>query len=416
MRTLLAILFILLLIFQISLFVFDFYFFRPSSTPFKVGLVFSTTGFRAQAEKPALEAALMAIEEINQKGGIHERKIEPIIIDAQSDWEKAKPAIERLISKDHVDVFFGGWTKASRYTTKELFEKYNSLLINPFQFEGTLTSPNIIWVGATLNQQVLPTVAYILKNVGKRIYLVGSKDYILSHLISTMVKDQLSALEGEIVGETYIPIHEQEMDDLMLDIEAKKPDAILSSLISESNNAFYTNLVKAGVTALPPPVFSLSTDEIILQQAPEEIVGTYATWNYFQSIDTPRNHAFVKNFQTFSDLKAIDNATEATYLGVHLWAKAVAEAGTTNPRALSYILASMRIEAPEGTVIMDIEGRRAWKFVRIGQVQPNGQFRIVWQSKTPIRPVPFEIHRSQAEWDELTDYLYKEIIPPNASP
>lgn len=411
MRTLLALLFIVLLIFQISLFVFDFYFFSHSTSSFKVGLVFSTTGFRAKAEKPALEAALMAIEEINQKGGINQKKIEPIIVDAQSNWEKAKPAIEHLLLEDQVDVVFGGWTKASRYTTKELFEKYNRLLINPFQFEGTITSPNIIWIGATLNQQVLPTITYILNNAGKRIYLVGSKDYILSHLISTMVKDQLNALGGEIVGEAYIPIHKQEMDDLMHDIEAQKPDAVLSSLISESNSAFYTHLGRAAITT---PIFSLTTDETFLQHAPKEVVGTYATWNYFQSIDTPANHKFVKDLQTFSGVKAIDNSTEAAYLGVHLWAKAVAEAGTTNPKALSYILASMRIEAPEGIVIMDIEGRRAWKFVRIGQVQPNGQFRIVWQSNAPVRPVPFEIHRSQAEWDELTDYLYKEIVPPNA--
>jgi urea transport system substrate-binding protein len=416
MKILIATLFVLLLVFQVSLFLFNFHFFQSPFKPYKMGLVYSTTGFRAEKEKNALEAALMAIEEINQQGGIHGRSVQPIIVDAQSDWNKAKNKIEQLIIKDRVDVIVGGWTNASRYTTKQLFEKHKHLLISPFQYEGLITSPNIIWVGATLNQQVTPTIAYILQHIGKSIYLVGS-DYLLSHMIHMMAKDQLQALGGEIVGEKYLEPNSLEIDNIIQDIISRKPKAILNSLTSENNKIFFKKLRQAGVESTSIPTFSLTIDEVFLEATDlKDLIGEYATWNYFQSIDTSINHLFVKEFKKFSTLKSIDNSAESSYLGVHLWAQAVSEGETTDPQALSYILASMSQEAPEGLVMMDMEGKRAWKFSRIGQVQPDGQFKIVWQSKKPIKPMPFEIYRSQAEWDKLSDYLYKEIVLPTPNP
>lgn len=415
MKFLLAILFVLLLIFQIHLFLFDFPLFSSSPPPLKIGLIYSLTGFRAEKEKLGLQGALMAIEEINQKGGVRGRQLQPIIRDAQSSWGTTKAEIEHLISEESIDVFLGAWNQASRYTIKTLFEKHQRLLINPFQYEGIISSPYIVWVGISINQQVPPTIAYCLENFGNRFYLVGT-DYLIPHIINIMVKDQLNTLNGEVLGESYLDFKVDEpekIDAIVRDIAQKKPDVILSSINGETNRLFFKKLREAGITPEQVPSFAFMLTTSFSQDIDlEDVVGSFATWNYFESIDTPLNHDFVSRFQEFAGSNPIDNATEASYIGVHLWAQAVEESGSTDAQALSYALSSMRFNAPEGPVTMDSEGQHAWKFSRIGRLKADGQFDIVWQSKAPIRPTPFQVYRSEAEWIEFTDRLYKQYETP----
>lgn len=412
----LLVLILILLLFQISLFFYDLPFLKFGVKPLKVGLVYSTSGFRSGNEKAALEGALLAIHEINLKGGIDGKKLLPIVKDAKSNWETSRQEIERLLLKEQAEVIFGAWS-ITNSTLKELFEKHNGLLIYPFQYEGIITSPNIVWIGASVNQQVSPTIAYCIKNFGNKFYLVGS-DYLAAHTINILARDQLQALGGEVTGERYLPLENEIpntdlLDAVVQDIITKQPNAILCSIIDSENYGFFQKLASAGITAEKIPIFSFSLNEIFLQEAGKDsfttMIGNYAAWNYFQSVNTPLNNQFIAKFQAFSQLTALDNAVEASYFGVHLWAQAVQEAGTTLPRALRYILASMRINAPEGPVTIDIEGLRAWKHARIGKIQADGQFEVVWTSQSQIRPIPFQMLHSQIEWDQLTDDHEKDF-------
>ncbi|WP_068468475.1 transporter substrate-binding protein [Candidatus Protochlamydia phocaeensis] len=408
MKLLLAILFILLILLQISIFLFDFHFFSSPLPPFKVGLLYSTSGFRSNKETPALQAALMAIDEINQKGGILGRKILPVIRDAQSEWESTEKGIESLILEEKVAAIFGGWTHRGYYAIKELIEKHQHLLINPFQYDGIISSPHLIWIGISLNQQVAPTIAYCMQHIGQHFFLVGS-DMMNSHIIHVLAKDQIALSSGKIVGEIFAPLHEDKLDSIVQAILKAKPDVILCSLIGNENALFFKKLKEAGITAEKTPTFSFTLTEVLLENIDSaDVVGNYATWNYFESIDNPLNHQFVPNFLKFSQSKHVDSTSEASYLGINLWAQAVREAQTTDIRSLRYIFDSMLIDAPEGPVFMDVRGLHAWRHIRIGKVGPDKQFDIIWTSKSPIRPTPFQIYHSQEEWKELTEKLYNK--------
>ncbi|MBA2367610.1 MAG: transporter substrate-binding protein [Candidatus Protochlamydia sp.] len=385
----------------------------------KVGLVYSMSGFRSSKEKASLEGALLAIHEINLRGGVNGKQIQAIIRDGKSNWKTTSQEIEDLILNEKVEAVFGGWSKAN-VLVKDLIEKHKHFLIYPFQYEGIINSPNVLWVGTSLNQQVSPTIAYCLKHIGNKFYLIGS-EYLAAHTINLLARDQLQALGGEVLGERYLPFenespNNESLDSIIQDIISKQPDVILSSIIDKGNYQFFNKLSSAGITAERIPTFSFSLNEIFLQEAGNEnlgpIIGNFATWNYFESIDSPLNKQFVLDFQTFSHLTALDNSVEASYLGVRLWAKAANEAGTTNPQALRYILAGMRINAPEGLVTVDTEGLRAWKHSRIGKVLANGQFELVWTSQSQIRPIPFQIHHSKIEWDQLTETLKTYSLDP----
>jgi urea transport system substrate-binding protein len=408
MRFFLICLFLLLILIQTGIAFFNLSF-SSTLSPIKVGLVHSHTGFRASREKNVHEATLLAIAEINKKGGIRGREIIPISRDPKSSVKLTREEIEDLILKENVDVIFGCWNLGSRLDFKELFEKHHHLLISPYQYEGIISSPNIVNIGASANQQMIPTIYYCMKNIGRRFFLIGS-DYMFPHIINAMIRDQVSALQGEILGEVYLTIGSHQIEEAIKEIIQAKPDVILSSIMGQDNQVFFHFLKKAEITAEQIPVFSLSlTDTVIENFNREDIVGHYATWNYFQSLDSEVNQEFVQNFRKFSNLMTIDNAAEAGYFGVYLWAKAVEEAKTTNIQDVTKTLQDMQIEAPEGLIIMDIEGNHAWKYTRIGKIGSNGKFDIVWQSKFPIRPIPYQTYRSKLEWSEFMEKLYPSI-------
>lgn len=381
--------------------------FGAQKEPIRVGLVFSLTGPRSFKEIPTKKATLMAIDEINRKGGLLGRPILPIIRDGQSKMEIIRQEAEDLIVNEHVQVVFGCGVPNIRPVIKDLFEKYNSLLINPFQYDGLTHSENVIFMGATLNQQVVPTVDYCFKTYGKRLFFVGS-DFINPHIVGLMIRDQVVARQGEMVGEIYIPLESGNVDEVVAQIVQKQPNAILINILGSDNYLFFKKLREAGIDPTEMPIFSFNITEANLATTENisDLVGNFATWNYFQSINTQQNQQFVSDYKHFSDYTFTDNPIEAGYLSVHLWAKAVTEAGNANYESLNFVFDNMRMLAPEGFITMDFEGNSAWKFSRIGKILPDRQFQIVWQSDHPIRPIPYQLYRSQAEWQAIIDEIF----------
>ncbi|MGO4264068.1 transporter substrate-binding protein, partial [Lysobacter sp. TAB13] len=132
------------------------------------------------------------------------KKIIPVLEDGASDWPTFAEKARKLISEDKVATVFGGWTSASRKAMKPVFEELNGLLWYPVQYEGLEASPNIFYTGATTNQQIVPSVSWLLENRGKKFYLLGS-DYVFPRTANLIIKEQLKAEGGELVGEEYTP-------------------------------------------------------------------------------------------------------------------------------------------------------------------------------------------------------------------
>ena len=381
---------------------------KEEPSTIKVGILHSLTGTMAISENPVKDSTLLAIQEINDAGGLLGKKIEPVIHDGKSDWPTFANEAEKLIKEDKVAVVFGSWTSASRKTVKPIFERYNHLLFYPVQYEGLEESPNIVYTGAAPNQQIIPAVKWTFDNIGKKFFLVGS-DYVFPRTANAIIKDIVSALEGEIVGEEYLLLGSSDVDDVVKKIAAAKPDAIFNTINGDSNLAFFKALRAVGITPDKIPTISFSIAEAELQaMGAAAFAGDYAAWNYFQSIDSEKNREFVEKFKKiYGASRVTDDPIEAGYFGVHLWAKAVNDAGTTDVEAVRKALPKQSFEAPEGMVYIDKENQHTWKIVRIGKILPDGQFEIVWSSEKPIRPVPFPVYRSKIEWNQFLTELYK---------
>jgi urea transport system substrate-binding protein len=328
-------------------------------------------------------------------------------VDGRSDWPTFAREAERLITEEKVSVIFGCWTSACRKTVKPVLEKYNHLLFYPVQYEGLEQSPNIVYTGATANQQLIPAVKWCFDHLGRKFFLVGS-DYVFPRTANAIIKDQIAALRGEVVGEDYIRLGSRDVKEAVRKISQLRPDVILNTINGDTNVAFFRELRAAGITPkeVPTMSFSVAEDELHILGA-SEMAGDYASWNYFQSIAGDANGAFVKNFKRkYGQQRVTDDPMEAGYFGVYLWAQAVTDVNSANVRAVRQAIKHQSFNAPEGLVYIDGENQHTWKTVRIGKIRKDGQFEIVWTSDRPVRPVPYPIFRLRTEWELFLQSLY----------
>ena len=355
----------------------------------KVGILHSLSGTMAISEVTVKNSEMLAIEEINAKGGVLGKKLEPVVEDGASDWPTFAQKAQKLIRKDKVAAVFGGWTSASRKAMLPVFERNKALLWYPVQYEGLESSPYIYYTGATTNQQIVPGLDYLKEKGKKKIYLVGS-DYVFPRTANKIIKAYAAANGMQILGEEYTPLGHTEYSTLVNKIAQAKPDAVFNTLNGDSNVAFFKQLKSAGFGADRLPVMSVSiAEEEVKGIGVDNIVGQLVAWNYYQTTPGAANERFVKAFQAKHKGAVTSDPMEAGYNAVHLWAEAVRRAGTTDVDAVKKAAAGLSLDLPEGRVTIDGPTQHVHKTARIGVVQPDGLIKEVWSSKEPIKPDPY---------------------------
>ena len=377
--------------------------------PIKVGILLSLSGTLAASETPVVDSVLLAIDEINEKGGVLGRKIVPIVADGKSEWDVFASETEKLIVEEKVSAIFGGYTSASRKAMLPTIEKYNHLLFYPVFYEGLEQSPNVIYLGAAPNQQIIPAVDWIFENIGTRIFLVGS-DYVWPRSANEIVKYRASELGVEIVGEEYRILGDQDFAGIVEKIVETNPDAILGLVAGDSNLYFYEELRRQGIEPHIIPTITLSgagLEQGNLQGQRSIREGDYAAWNYFQSIDLPENQEFVQNFKTkYGSQRITNDPMEAAYTAVYLFEKAVQKAGSDDVDEIRQAVIGQTFAAPEGIVGIDPETQHLFKTFRIAQIIENNELKIIHSSEEPIKPIPYPKYKSIEEWEVFLKDLY----------
>ncbi|MNI12525.1 Aliphatic amidase expression-regulating protein [compost metagenome] len=270
---------------------------EASGDTIKVGILHSLSGTMAISEVSVKDAEMLAIEEINAAGGVLGKQIEPILEDGASDWPTFAEKAGKLLQQNKVAAVFGGWTSASRKAMLPVFEQNNGLLFYPVQYEGMESSPNIFYTGATTNQQIVPSVTWLLENRGKKMFLLGS-DYVFPRTANKIIKAQLEAEGGQLVGEEYTPLGHTDYSTVITKIKEAKPDIVYNTLNGDSNVAFFKQLKDAGITSQNLTTLSVSVAEEEIRGIGADILeGHLAAWNYYQTTDTPENKAFVEKYK-----------------------------------------------------------------------------------------------------------------------
>ena len=365
-----------------------------ASNTVKIGILHSLSGTMAISETSLRDVVLMAVEEINAKGGVLGKKIEPVVVDPASDWPLFYEKAKELILKDKVAVTFGCWTSVSRKSVLPAFEDNNALLFYPVQYEGEEQSLNVFYTGASPNEQLVPAAAYMIKEYGtKKFYLLGT-DYVFPRTANAVLKAYLKSVgvPDKNIAEEYTPFSHQDYQSIVAKIKAfakGQKTAILSTINGDSNVPFYKEFAAQGLTAKDVPIvaFSVAEDELRAMDV-KPLVGHLAAWNYFQSIDTPKNAEFVKAFKDYAVKNKLpggadrvtDDPMEAAYFGVYAWAAAATKAGSFDVDKVRAAIYGSTIDAPGGEKKFDESNQHTYKPVYIGEIQADGQFKIVYHT------------------------------------
>jgi len=374
----------------------------------KVGILHSLSGTMAISETVLKDVALMTIDEINAKGGVLGKKLEPVVVDPASNWPLFAEKAKQLITQDKVAATFGCWTSVSRKSVLPVFEETNSLLFYPVQYEGEELSKNVFYTGAAPNQQAIPAVEYLMSKDGgsaKRFVLLGT-DYVYPRTTNKILRAFLKAkgvAEADIMEE-YTPFGHSDYQSIIAKIkkfssEGKKT-AVVSTINGDSNVPFYKELGNQGLKATDVPVVAFSVGEEELRGVDTKpLVGHLAAWNYFMSVKNPTNDAFIKSWSAYAKAKGIaghkdkpltNDPMEATYIGIHMWAQAVEKAKSTDTDKVIAAMAGQTFKAPGGfTSTMDAKNHHLHKPVFIGEIKSDGQFNVVWKTKGPVVADPW---------------------------
>ena len=362
----------------------------------KVGILHSLSGTMAISETSLKDVALMAIEEINAKGGVLGKKLEPVVVDPASNWPLFAEKARELIEKQKVAVTFGCWTSVSRKSVLPVFEELNGLLFYPVQYEGEESSYNVFYTGAAPNQQAIPAVEYLMSEDGggaKRFVLLGT-DYVYPRTTNKILNYFLKSkgINKKDIMEAYTPFGHSDYQTIVADIKkfaAGKPTAVISTINGDSNVPFYKELANQGLKAEDIPVVAFSVGEEELRGIDTKpLVGHLAAWNYFMSIENSENKAFIKKWNAYVNKKKLPGGSkrvtndpmEATYIGIKMWAQAAEQAGTTNVDAVRQAIGGQTVKSPSGfEITMDAKNHHLHKPVVIGDF-----FRAIWY-EGPIR-------------------------------
>ncbi|EGI78314.1 urea ABC transporter substrate-binding protein [Hylemonella gracilis] len=374
----------------------------------KVGVLHSLSGTMAISETVLKDTVLMAIDEINAKGGVLGKKLEPVIVDPASNWPLFAEKTKQLLTQDKVAVIFGCWTSVSRKSVLPVVEELNGLLFYPVQYEGEELSKNVFYTGAAPNQQAIPAVEYLMSKDGgsaKRFVLLGT-DYVYPRTTNKILRSFLHSkgIKDEDIMEEYTPFGHSDYQTIIANIKkfasAGKKTAVVSTINGDSNVPFYKELGNAGLKATDVPVVAFSVGEEELRGVDTKpLVGHLAAWNYFMSIKSPANTEFTKKWATYAKAKAIpghkdkpltNDPMEATYIGINMWKQAVEKAKTTDVDAVIKAMAGQTFKAPSGiTSKMDEKNHHLHKSVFIGEVKADGQFNVVWKTPGPVKAQPW---------------------------
>lgn len=355
----------------------------------KVGVLHSLSGTMAISETTLKDTVLMMIDEQNKKGGVLGKKLEAVVVDPASNWPLFAEKTRELLTKEKVDVIFGCWTSVSRKSVLPVIEELNGLMFYPVQYEGEESSKNVFYTGAAPNQQAIPAVDYLMNDLEVKRWVLAGTDYVYPRTTNKILEAYLIAkgVKKEDIMINYTPFGHSDWQSIVSDIKKfgskGKKTAVVSTINGDANVPFYKELGNQGISAEDIPVVAFSVGEEELSGIDTKpLVGHLAAWNYFQSVESKENAAFIQKWKKFiKDNKRVTNdPMEATYIGFNMWVKAVEKAKTTDVDKVEQALIGIETPNLTGGVAKMHKNHHLSKPVLIGEIQEDGQFEVVWET------------------------------------
>ena len=362
-----------------------------------VGILFSLTGAVAVVERTLHDAALMAIEEINDNGGIHGMRLRPFIEDPASDPATYADRARRLVLRDNCVSVFGSYTSASRQAVLPVVEGRDNLYWYPTLYEGRECSRNVMYGGAVPNQQPQQLVPWLAENFGGRFYLIGN-NYVYPREENNVCKMILDQIGGEAVHEEYVPMGHSDFSSVINRIRQTNPDVIFCTLVGDSDVAFQRQFHAAGFDPEQLPVASLTRSEVeVKAMGGAAAAGHFSSAPYFMAHASPENARFVEAYQRkYGSDQVTHFVSEAAYFQVYQFKAAVEQLDPSDitPTNIRAAAVGQTLMAPQGEILID-ENLHTHLWPKVAQWDRSGQAKVVLESQERIAPEPYWAYEGQ---------------------
>ncbi len=352
----------------------------------KVGLLTASSGGTAVLDGFIANACKMAVDEINEDGGVNGKQIELYTEDYASDPSTAAEKAEKLIVDDKVSCIIGVVMSSCRQAVLPVVEKYDNLLIYPTDYEGLEQSDNIIYLGCVPNQQIQTIAPWMVENLGTKVYIIGN-DYLYPRSTCAQMKAMLEENGATIVGEEFVSLDETDYSASITKIMEADPDVVFSVLVGDCITAFQKQYAQYGLEDMA--MFHLCLDESgAAAIGVDNCEGVYSGQTYFCTVDNAQNNAFREKYKTLYGGEPTVYAS-TTYVGTYLLKGALEKAGdgfTTEQLVSAFH--GQTFEGPAGLVTV-MDNNHSTVVARIGQVNADCLFNVLYEAAQPIEPDPF---------------------------
>lgn len=355
----------------------------------KIGLLFSLSGTVSIAGEGQLQAALLAIEQANARGGL---RFEPVIRDARSDPHVVAREAYSLFKDAKVDALVGCYMSSERNALIPILNETKGLLLYPTLYEGGQVHPNIFYLGAVPNQQVEPLLSWAIEKVSRDFVLVGS-DYVYPHVTNRQVRGWVESAGGTIRHETYFPLGSDDYQGFFGELGRLSglcsSLAVFSTIVGTSAVQFYREYRKRRI---PYPILStITTEREIKLMGKDASFGHICSSPYFRTIESETNRKFVAAFKDRFGDQPIGREMASTFDAIHLLCSAYGRLGAGSSREsrtdkFRTALKNLPLQGIQGRILVDPNSQHLWHWSRIGRVNAEGQLETIWESPGPVPP------------------------------
>jgi len=356
------------------------------SDTLKMGVLEDQSGNFALTGIQKWHAQKLAIEEINEEGGINDQEIELIDPDPQSDNQRYQELARRLINKDNVDVLFGGFASSSREAVRPIVDENQQLYFYTNQYEGGVCDTYTWCTGAVPEQQISTTLEFLTNEFGDNIYTIAA-DYNFGQITAAWYRKIAEEIGANILNEEFIPLDVSQFGSTINRIQEADPDLLVTLLVGSNHAAFYDQKNAAGLDVPMSTTVNMAQGYEHKRFDPPALANMYVGVNYMEEIPTDQNQDFVDRFyERWPDADYVGQMAQNSYFTTYLFKQAVEKAGTKDQDEVLKILDEepIEIEAPEGTVTTHPKTHHVTHQIRLAHA--NEEHEIEFTNQQAVEP------------------------------
>lgn len=323
---------------------------QATDKPIRIGITSDASGQYANSGASDRRGMLMAIDEVNDRGGLLGRRVEWVHLDTETTPATGSRVAERLIAREECSFLIGAVSSGVANAISQVAQRYGCIYLNTNSSSPTESGQNchrvkFVWDGNGSNF-AKAAVSNAARTFGKD-WLLLTNDYGWGHDTSAATRKLAEAQGVDIMDEVLVPVGTRDFSSILLSVQQARPQVVAAAVGGDDQKALRQQVAQLGMGSQPawinnqqdwPDVYGLPADNLF------GVFGT--TWYY--KLELPGVAEFVARYQqAYPDtrMRVPGNVFYNGYMATRELLAAVERAGTTNNIAAIKELEQLQVSA-----------------------------------------------------------------------